>query len=565
MLNQKVDAVLPSTICVTALLLIPFGSAWSQDCFNPSACEDFDGNGVVDSCQNSTTLGNGLIGAYYRACDAFPSGAVIPVEYLLSQVDANLDFESDPNFPPAGVPVDHFMVRWTGTLTPTETGVHQLRSRSDDGFRLMVDGEYVLEAWFDSGGDETLASVELEAGVPVIICAEYYENAGSDFCELKWKLPSFGPEDEYVIIPSAVFTPSTDIDGDGYPDFEVEDCNGNGLSDAVEIGTGLAHDCDANCVPDDCDEIEYEVLAWYRFQSSSLLLIDSSGNGRHLMGSSDVSFSSDRAVGFIPRTGETNLGSAEFRNSGHLRFSDPTGVFALGEESFTVETWIKLDSNSNTDDADRRQYLLQKKNASGDVNAGFQILAQCGNIAAAGNWFGKPSDRTGNELAIRFGNGTISYTLISRLQLRVCTAWQHMSVTVDQESQRVRFEVNGQVEWQDLPGLGHVPGSGALRIGAHSTSSGSIDQELDGNIDELRIIRGVLPLSAMLDRATAIDECEIVTCPADYDGNDSVDGADLTQLLGAWGSKNTFLDLDGDGVITGADLTLLLGSWGPCQ
>lgn len=40
----------------------------------------------------------------------------------------------------------------------------------------------------------------------------------------------------------------------------------------------------------------------------------------------------------------------------------------------------------------------------------------------------------------------------------------------------------------------------------------------------------------------------------------SVNGADLGQLLGAWGTPGPG-DLDGDGSVTGADLGLLLAAW----
>ena len=109
-----------------------------------------------------------------------------------------------------------------------------------------------------------------------------------------------------------------------------------------------------------------------------------------------------------------------------------------------------------------------------------------------------------------------------------------------------------------------MPGTGALRIGAHSTSSGDIDQRFDGNLDELRIIRGVLPLSAMLDRTTAVEDCPENPCDGDYDDSGTVDGADLTQLLGGWGTEDILLDLDGAPGIDGADLTILLGNWGAC-
>ena len=53
-------------------------------------------------------------------------------------------------------------------------------------------------------------------------------------------------------------------------------------------------------------------------------------------------------------------------------------------------------------------------------------------------------------------------------------------------------------------------------------------------------------------------------CPGDFDGSGDVNGADLTFLLGVWGTENVEFDLTGDGLISGADLTILLGGWGFC-
>jgi hypothetical protein len=52
-------------------------------------------------------------------------------------------------------------------------------------------------------------------------------------------------------------------------------------------------------------------------------------------------------------------------------------------------------------------------------------------------------------------------------------------------------------------------------------------------------------------------------CPADLNGDGSVDGADLGLLLGAWGGPDG--DLNASGSTDGADLGLLLGAWGPCE
>jgi hypothetical protein len=54
-------------------------------------------------------------------------------------------------------------------------------------------------------------------------------------------------------------------------------------------------------------------------------------------------------------------------------------------------------------------------------------------------------------------------------------------------------------------------------------------------------------------------------CPADLNGDTSVDGQDLGLLLGAWGLSGVPADLNGDGPVDGQDLGVLLGAWGPCS
>lgn len=61
-----------------------------------------------------------------------------------------------------------------------------------------------------------------------------------------------------------------------------------------------------------------------------------------------------------------------------------------------------------------------------------------------------------------------------------------------------------------------------------------------------------------------LDEPGTPECPADLDGDGTVDGADLTILLGDWGVSGSSNDLTGDGVVDGADLTIVLSEWGTC-
>ena len=56
-------------------------------------------------------------------------------------------------------------------------------------------------------------------------------------------------------------------------------------------------------------------------------------------------------------------------------------------------------------------------------------------------------------------------------------------------------------------------------------------------------------------------------CPADFNGDGRVDGADLPVVLGSWGRcpGDCIADVDGDGTVDAADLGLVIGAWGPCS
>lgn len=76
------------------------------------------------------------------------------------------------------------------------------------------------------------------------------------------------------------------------------------------------------------------------------------------------------------------------------------------------------------------------------------------------------------------------------------------------------------------------------------------------------MLRITLTLALTAAASTSAFAGAICNCPADFTGNGAVDGADLGELLAAWGTPGA--DLTGDNTTDGADLGELLAAWGPC-
>ena len=53
-------------------------------------------------------------------------------------------------------------------------------------------------------------------------------------------------------------------------------------------------------------------------------------------------------------------------------------------------------------------------------------------------------------------------------------------------------------------------------------------------------------------------------CPADINGDFTVNVNDLLEVVGSWGEENVPADINGDGDVNVTDLLLVVSMWGPC-
>lgn len=135
-----------------------------------------------------TGVGTGLKGSYYPNTSL--NGAAV-----LERVDATLNFQWATSAPASGVPSDKFSVRWTGKVEAPVSGAYTFYTRADDGIRLWVNRQLLINHWSDHGSAfDQAVPVQLTAGQKYDIQVEYYENLGSSTMQLFWSYPGQATE-----------------------------------------------------------------------------------------------------------------------------------------------------------------------------------------------------------------------------------------------------------------------------------------------------------------------------------------------------------------------------------
>ncbi len=109
----------------------------------------------------------------------------------LERLDSEVDFDWDDGAPAPGMPADQFSVRWSGLLKAPEDGPYLFEVLSDDGARLWLDGELVLDDWEDSGLISERVRLILEKDRYYRVHLDYYERSGEAAVQWCWSSPNF--------------------------------------------------------------------------------------------------------------------------------------------------------------------------------------------------------------------------------------------------------------------------------------------------------------------------------------------------------------------------------------
>jgi hypothetical protein len=135
--------------------------------------------------------GNGLSGTYYDNIDF--TGATV------ARIDPTVDFVWGSGAPAPGIAADTFSVRWTGQVQPQFSETYTFYTQSDDGVRLWVNGQQIVNNWTNHATTENSGTIALTAGQRYDVRMEFFENGGAATARLSWSSASV-PK---AVVPSA--------------------------------------------------------------------------------------------------------------------------------------------------------------------------------------------------------------------------------------------------------------------------------------------------------------------------------------------------------------------------
>jgi hypothetical protein len=222
---------------------------------------DSDGDGVADGCDLCPSLDNhldcnnngisdcdeltttGLIGSYFRSEDFSGSPAV--------RIDQGVNFQWGLDAPLPGFGIDHFSVRWTGYIQTDAAGTSSFITYSDDGVRLWVNGQLLINDWNSHPWTRNSAVIQLAANGVYELTLEYFDDYLGAAVQLNWMRPGGAEE----LIPAGALMPGRDCNNNLILDVCDPDGDGDGTTDDCDICQGFDDgvDADGDSVPDGCD------------------------------------------------------------------------------------------------------------------------------------------------------------------------------------------------------------------------------------------------------------------------------------------------------------------------
>ncbi|MEL7424493.1 MAG: PQQ-dependent sugar dehydrogenase [Bacteroidota bacterium] len=144
--------------------------------------------------------GIGLMANFYEGIDEEDLDLIPPVA---TRIDPVIDFDFAYGSPIEELEDDFFMISWRGEILAPITDEYTFYLTADDGVRLWVNDELIIDQWVPQGTTEARGTIALSGGERYQIRVDYFEEAGYSEVHLEYssvQLPR-------VIVPTTQLFP----------------------------------------------------------------------------------------------------------------------------------------------------------------------------------------------------------------------------------------------------------------------------------------------------------------------------------------------------------------------
>jgi hypothetical protein len=163
---------------------------------------------AIASFVNSSAIGNGagLLGQYWTntTSTAF-TNVTFNTLPTLTRTDAVVNFTWNSAGPDPRIGQTNFTARWTGSVQPQFNETYTFFVTTDDGVRLWVNGQLLVNQWIPQAATTYQGSITLKAQQLYNIRMDYFQAGGGAEAMLAWSSPST-PQ---AIIPQTQLYPYT--------------------------------------------------------------------------------------------------------------------------------------------------------------------------------------------------------------------------------------------------------------------------------------------------------------------------------------------------------------------
>ena len=309
----------------------------------------------------------GIRANYFRGIDL--TGAP-----MITRIDDRVDFDWTLYGPDPRLPYDHFGVIWEGVIKPDKDYYCTIGIKGNDGYRLYINGELLIDRWNEQTSTTTSEYVELTAGKAVELRIEYRERSGNARFQLVWDTGESEARERsiddakdlaegcdlivaVVGIEEGEFRDRSELNLPGYQEWLINMLTGTGVPVAVVVVGGSAFtmknwERNAGAV----------LMAWYPGEAGGLAIADLLVGTRNPSGRLPITF--PRNEGQLPLVYNhypTGRGDDYVDGTGQPLF--PFG-YGLSYTSFTYGNLHLSDSTFTAKDTVRITFTLTNTGAA---------------------------------------------------------------------------------------------------------------------------------------------------------------------------------------------------------